>query len=151
DGQATAVERVEELGLAGLRAPEAQVGAAGLEGLEVRAGRNLLILAARGKPDFQVIGLGRAETQIGRTQRHHAVGQVQSLEDYARVAREGFELVIRLLGQGELHQLDLLELVLADDAARVLAVGAGFAAKARRPRAKLDRQLLSFEHFVAKK
>ena len=40
----------------------------------------------------------------------------------------------------DLHHLDLVELVLADHAARVLAVAAGLRAKARRVRGQLDRQ-----------
>ena len=42
----------------------------------------------------------------------------------------------------DLHHLDLVELVLADHAARVLAVAARLGAKARRVRGELDRQRL---------
>ena len=48
------------------------------------------------------------------------------------VARELFVLVVRLLGARELYQFHLLKLVLANDAAHVLAVRSGFAAEARR-------------------
>ena len=49
----------------------------------------------------------------------------------------------------DLHQLDLVELVLADHAARVLAVGTGLAAETRRVADELERQLLAREDLAA--
>ena len=49
----------------------------------------------------------------------------------------------------DLHQLDLVELVLADHAARVLAVGAGLAAEARGVADELERQPLERDDLVA--
>ena len=49
----------------------------------------------------------------------------------------------------DLHHLDLVELVLADHAARVLAVAARFRAEARRVRGQLDRQRVGGEDLVA--
>ena len=46
------------------------------------------------------------------------------------MAGESFVLGVRIFGAGELDQLDLLELVLADHAAGVLAVRAGLGAVA---------------------
>src|SRR5207302_4500812 len=65
-------------------------------------------------------------------------------------AGESFVFGIRVFWPGELNQLDLLELVLADHAANVFAVGAGFAAKAGSVGAEGDRQLGFFENLVAK-
>ena len=48
------------------------------------------------------------------------------------MADEQLELVPGLPGPTDVHELDLLELVLPDHAARVAAVGAGLGAKARR-------------------
>ena len=87
-GQAAAVQGVQQFRLAGLAAPEAQVGAARLKGLKVRAGGDLLILARGGQPDLQVVGLGGAEPQVARAKRDDAVGQFQPLENFLRVVRQ---------------------------------------------------------------
>ena len=49
----------------------------------------------------------------------------------------------------DLHHLDLVELVLADHAARVLAVAAGLGAEARRMRGQPDRQRSQRQDLVA--
>ena len=49
----------------------------------------------------------------------------------------------------DLHQLHLVELVLADHAARVAAIGARFAAEARRVRHELHRQFFQRHDLVA--
>ena len=54
-----------------------------------------------------------------------------------------------VLGMHDLHQLDLVELVLADHAARVLAVAARLRAEARRVRGQLERQRVGGEDLVA--
>ena len=54
--------------------------------------------------------------------------------------RQPLELVVRRVGRAEHHQLDLVELVLADQAAHVRAVRAGLAAETRRVRGVADRQ-----------
>ena len=54
-----------------------------------------------------------------------------------------------MLGTHDLHELDLLELMLPKHAARILAVGTGLGPKARRVRRDLDRQLRRFEDRLA--
>src|SRR5690242_17984317 len=66
--ESAAVQRMEQLSLAGLAAAETQVGAARLECLEVGAGRNLFVVAVRGQPHLEVVGLGRAESQVAGAQ-----------------------------------------------------------------------------------
>ena len=56
---------------------------------------------------------------------------------------------VGLLGRGDRDQLDLVELVLADHAARVLAGGARLGAEARRPGGEAQRQRLLVEDLVA--
>ena len=58
-------------------------------------------------------------------------------------------LGVGVLGPRELDQLDLLELVLADDAARVLAGGSGLGAEARRVGRQRDGQPGFVENLVA--
>ena len=68
------------------------------------------------------------------------VGQAEALEHRLGIARQRLELVVRLLGRRELHELDLVELVLPDQAAHVGAVRPGLAAEARRVGRVLERQ-----------
>jgi hypothetical protein len=80
---------------------------------------DLAVGALRGQPHFQVIGLGGAKAHVAGAQRHHAVRQFQrcsTASAWPTISSQGF---IALLGRGDLHHLDLVELVLADHAARV--------------------------------
>jgi hypothetical protein len=61
----------------------------------------------------------------------------------------GFQRFVALLGVHDLHHLDLVELVLADHAARVAAGAARFGAEAGRVRGQLQRQLRFGQHLVA--
>src|SRR6185503_4799844 len=128
DREPGAVERVAELRLAAGGGPELEVEPAGLEGLAVRAGRDLAILPLPRQPDLEVVALGRREAGVARAVQHHAVGQLEALEDLFRVAHHGLQLVIGLVGRGHLDQLHLVELVLANHPLHVLAVGARLAA-----------------------
>src|ERR1017187_10545572 len=74
--------------------------------------------------------------------------QAEFLEDLLGIASELFVLLVRLLGLGELHQLNLLELVLADDAAHVLAMRAGFAAEAWSIGSERDGQPRTVERLI---
>ena len=80
-----------------------------------------------GQPDFEVVGLGGGEAHVAGAQRHDAVRQFQPLQDRLGVAGQLLERVVGLVRMDDLHQLDLVELMLADHAARVLAVAAGLA------------------------
>ena len=62
-----------------------------------------------------------------------------------------FELVVRLVGRAELDELDLVELVLTDEAADVGAVRTGFAAETRRVRRVAERELPAVENLLAVK
>src|SRR5690348_6722593 len=58
-------------------------------------------------------------------------------------------LLVRLLGPRELDQLNFLELVLADDAAHVLAIRTGFAAEAGRVSGDGEREARGVNGLVA--
>jgi hypothetical protein len=153
DGQAAAVERVHKLGL-GLgalhgRRPVADVGAARLKGVEVGAGRNFAIKILAGQPDLEIVGLCRGEAGVAGAKKDAAIRQAERLENLFGIAREALVLGVGFLGARELDQLDLLELVLADDAARVFAGRAGLGAEARRVGREGDGQARFVENFVA--
>ena len=79
-----------------------------------------------GEPDFEVVGFRGGEAHVAGAEEHAAVGKAEALEDGFGVVGEGFVLGGGVFGAGELYELDFLELVLADHAASVLAVRAGF-------------------------
>ena len=57
--------------------------------------------------------------------------QPEFLQNFLRITRELFMFLVGLLRPGELDQFYFLKLVLANDAAYVLAVRPSFAAEAR--------------------
>ena len=65
--------------------------------------------------------------------------EVELFEQTGRVRGQAIEILERTFGLREPHQFDFLELVLADQAPRILAGGARFFAKARRVRGILQR------------
>src|SRR6185295_15941215 len=130
DGEARAVERVEEARLAAVRGAVAEVGAPGLEVGAVRAGGDLAVGVLAGEPDFEIVGLGCGEAHVAGREADAAVGEVELFEDALGVARQLFERGEAGLGGRQVDQLDLVELVLADEPADVLAVRAGLAAEA---------------------
>jgi hypothetical protein len=79
----------------------------------------------------------------------HAVGQFQLLQDGLGMAHHLLQRGVALVGRGDLHHLDLVELVLADHAARVAPGAAGLAAEAGAVRGELDRQLRGVEDLLA--
>src|SRR5207253_4235754 len=106
----------------------AYTGTARLKGFAVRAGRDFAKFIARGKPDFEVIGFRGGKTHVTGREQNGAIVQAEFLENGFGVAYEGFVLFIAFFRMGELEQLDLLELMLAEDAAGVFSSGAGFGA-----------------------
>src|SRR3989442_17736 len=118
----------------------ANAGAPRLESLAVRAGGNLFESIGGGQPDLEVIGFRGGETQVGSAKLNHTVVETQALQDGFRVAHQQLKFVVARLRPREFEQLDLLELMLPRDAARVLARRAGLRAEARRPGAALDGQ-----------
>ena len=141
DGEAGAVEGVDEAGLLRVLGPAAGVHPAGLEVAAVRAARDLAIAALPGQPDLDVVGPARGEAGVARGQRHHPVGQPQPLQDRLGTADHPLVLGVGLLRRGDADQLDLGELVLPDHALGVLPGGTGLRAEAGREGRQPHRQL----------
>ena len=59
--------------------------------------------------------------------------QAQLLQNGLGVAHQSFVFLVTLVGMRELEQLYFLELVLAQDAARIFSRGTGFGAETRGP------------------
>src|SRR6516165_4312969 len=109
------------LGLAALRVAPACLHAPCLEGLEIAARGDLTIALLRGQPRLEVISLGAAEPNVAGAQRHFTVPDRKTLQHRLGVRSEFLERRIGIGRAYDLHQLHLVELVIADHAARVLA------------------------------
>src|SRR5690606_10770014 len=130
DGERRAVQRVREPRL-GVRAqPIANARAACLLVAEGRTARDLAIRVLGRQPHLEVVALRRARAEVGRHVLDDAVVQPEPLQHLLGVLGEHLELRERALGRHHAHELDLVELVLADDASDVLAVRTRFATEA---------------------
>ena len=129
-------------------APETDGGPAGLIILEITARGNLPVEVLTRQPHLDIIGLGRGKAHVPGAQHHHPVMQPQFLEDLLRVLQQTLQMLVGALRGGELHQLHLIELVLADEAPDVLTVGAGLGAEAGRVSGIFEGQVVLLQDFV---
>src|SRR6185437_13449371 len=151
DGQAAAVDGVRQTALALAAGAEPNVGPPRLKIREVAAGADLAIRLLAWKPDLEIIGLGRTETEVAGAKAHDPVRQLERLQDGLGVTGELLVILLRTRGLRDLHQFDFLELVLANDAADVFSVRARLAAEAGRVAHHADRQRGGVQHFVGEK
>src|SRR5713226_2907125 len=133
------VQRVHEIAFAAALGLVADTGTAGLERFAIRAGGYLAEFVARGQPDFKVVRFRGSKTHVAGTEQHGPKVQPEFLENRFGIAYQRFVLLVAFFRMGELEQLDLLKLMLAQDAARVFARRTGFRAEARGPCSKLNR------------
>src|SRR5215203_6140556 len=115
--------------------PDANVRAPGLKVRERAAGRYLEPRADTRRVGLQVVRLCARESRVASRQELHAVWKPEPLEQCGRVTRHELVLVRGILRRRISHELDLVELVDSQDAARVLSRGARLAAEAGRVRA----------------
>ena len=134
-----------------LRVLETQIHPTRLEILEVRAARHFQIRVLSRRPDFDVVSLGRAKTEIARAKFDHAIVQAEQLQHALRVRRQRFMFRVGSFRRRDFHQLHLVELMHANDAARLASGRTRFAPKTRRVGDKFLRQLRGRENFFAMK
>src|SRR3546814_3196651 len=72
-------------------------------------------------PDFEVERLAGRKAHVAGAQQDAAIGQAELLQDIFGGIHHALVLRLRLLGRGDGDELDLVELMLADHAARVAA------------------------------
>mmetsp|Transcript_36625 Transcript_36625/g.57184 ORF Transcript_36625/g.57184 Transcript_36625/m.57184 type:complete len:495 (-) Transcript_36625:408-1892(-) len=125
--------------------PVTQVHPAPLEVRAVGAGGNLPEGLLARQPDLQVVAETRPKPNIPGAEAHLTVGQTQQLQRLLGVLGELFVLGLGLLLGADLHQLHLVELVLAEQPARVPAVRAGLRAEAGRARREGQGQRLALQ------
>src|SRR5687768_14759850 len=138
-----------ESNLAATARPVANAGAPRLKILIVAAGRNLAIRILPREPDLEIVALRRAETHVTCRVDHNAICNLQTFKDLFCVGYQRFQFIAGLFGKRELHELYLIKLMLAEDAADVLAIGAGFAAETRRVGGELDGKAIALDNFVS--
>src|SRR6201999_1707278 len=85
-----------------------------------------------GHPRLDVVLLRRGGAEVPRGDVHYAVGDPELGPDRLLDGEQSLVLLLGLRGLDEREHLDLVELMHAEDPARVLAGGSGLAAEARR-------------------
>ena len=140
---------MHQFGLAGFRVAVTCLHTACLEVAAVGTGRNFAVLVLARHPDFQVVGLGRAEAHVAGAQRQHPIRQLQQLQHLLGVRRQAFQRLEGLARFDDLHHFDLVELMLTDHATRIAAGRARLATEARRMGDELQRQLLGIENLAS--
>ena len=110
----------------------ARLHATCLEGAEVGTGGNFAVSVLRRQPDFKVVGFGRREAHVAGTQSHASVGQFQFLKNDFGLASQFFMRLGGFFRMNNLHQFNLVKLMLADHAAHIATAGTGFGPVARR-------------------
>src|SRR5207244_4467873 len=73
------------------------------------------------------------KAQVSRRERDNAVGQTEPAQHVLRVPRKNLEGLVGMLWKRKHHDLDLLELMLSDHAARVTPGRARFRTEAGSP------------------
>ena len=140
---------MQGLGPARVGIAPARAHPARLKRLEIAARGDFAVTLLPGQPDLDIVGLCGGRARISGTKRNHPVGEPETLKDDLGVADEFFERRPGVLGPDDVDEFDLLELVLAEHAASVLAVGTGLRAKTRRVRGQLDRQPVGLDDRLA--
>ena len=95
--------------------------------------------------------LRRVESYVAAANRDDAIRKFQFLQQRFCVVREGVVCVERSLWCGEPDELDLVELMLTHESARILACRTGLFAKAWRARDVLARQFVELHNLAAAK
>ena len=132
-----------------LAVAEADRGAAGLEIGAGAAAGDFPVGAGAGQPHLEVVGAGCGKAQIATAEFDTPIGQLQGLQHAFRVAGELLVGRLRVFRAGEPVHLHLVELVQADQAAGVAAVGARLAAEAGGIGGVAKRQLLRRDQLIA--
>ena len=143
------VERMHELRLLARCGTKANVRPTRLEVCEEAAARYFEPLPDAGGEDFKVVGLCTGESGIARGQQQHTIRKLKALQDCFRLAGDQFQLFQRGVGIGIADQLHLVELVHAQQSARVLSGGPGFTTEAGAKGTEALRQFTRVKNLVA--
>ncbi len=120
----------------------------GLEVLEIAARGDFPVRVLAGQPRLEVVCLRRGEPEVARAEADCPVMDPQLLQYLFGIERQFLKLVIGGLGRRELHHFNLVELVLPDEAPRVLAVRARLRPEAGRICNVIYREVLFVEDLI---
>ena len=109
--------------------------------LTVAARADFAVTVLGRKPDFDVVGLRSGVADVSRREDHDPVRKRQKLEDPLGGTEQKLQLLVALLRDAELHQLDLVELVLPEHPPHVAPVRARLPAKTGRVRDVMERKI----------
>ncbi|MNY29688.1 hypothetical protein D3C86_1637430 [compost metagenome] len=123
-----------------IHAPRLEIAADG-------ARRNFAVGVLARQPNFQIVGLARAETHIAGAQRHGAEMQAKTLQHFFGAGRHALMLGNSTFRIGDGNQFAFPELVLAQHAARITAGRTCFRTEGRRQRGKAQRQFFLLKRF----
>src|ERR1700756_199681 len=130
DGQCAAIQCVYKFCLVLAFGTEPYIRPPRLIGLEIRARRNLAVQLLSRQPDLDIVRLRRRRSHITRAERHGAVMQTESLQNFFRVTGQLLMFLVRAFRMRKLHQFHFLKLMLPDDSANVLPIRSCFATEA---------------------
>ena len=105
----------------------------------------------RGQPDFKVVSLGAGKAHIAGAQQHGAIRQFQFLQNGFRMQHQLLMRLGAFFRVHDLHHFHLVELMLANHAARVLAITAGLGAEAGAVADEFQRQIFRLHNRIAHK
>src|SRR6266567_4770774 len=142
------IQRVREFRLRLFFAAKSDARPPRLKRFAVRTRRDLSIGVLAWQPDFDVIGLGGRESKVAGGQCNSSISQPKLFKHHFGVMRQRLQFIVRVLGPSDLHKLDFVELMLANQPSSVFAVASRFGPEARRIRGHLDRQARAVEDFV---
>ena len=128
---------------------ETNVGTACLEVYKVGAGRNFTVFAVAWEPYFDVVSLGRAETDVPGSQGNHTIWKAQCLKHFFCIVGQAFEFFPGMIRMCEFYHFNLVELVLTDDTAGITTGRACFGTEAWAECAIFYRKVLFGEDFIS--
>src|SRR5438270_11563916 len=96
------------------RVLESEIHPSRLKIREVRATRNFQIGVLSGRPNLDVVGLGRTKAEITGAKFNHAIMQPEQLQNFLVIGRQALMLLEGNLWGGSLNDVSLVELMEAD-------------------------------------
>src|SRR5699024_1883987 len=120
DGKAAAVQSMEQFWLGSLIAFEFDVSAPRLEICHVGNRADFLVVAVARQPHFNVVCLGRAESDVPGTEQHSSMGDAEEVQYVFGMVGHLFQGIPGIFRAFETDHLHFVELVEADQPARIL-------------------------------